>query len=310
MKKPKCIWIDLENSPHVLFFRPIIKELEDRGYRLLITARDAYNVYDLLDRFEVRAHRIGRHYGKHLFMKAIGLAIRAIRLSFLVLWHRPVLAVSHVSRAQLVISSLLRIPSLAISDYEHAGGKGFSFIKVTTMMCPEAIFNAKSIRPSETYRSYPGIKEDVYIPDFKPDHSIYEEIGLSPEDLIVTVRPPATTAHYFVEASGDVFLESMEFLLKNEEVKIVLLPRTKDQANLCRQKWKDAFDTGRIIIPNRAVDGINLCWHSDLVVSGGGTMNREAATLGRACLQHLPGQDRRRGPIPFRSGAIDPNPSR
>ena len=40
------------------------------------------------------------------------------------------------------------------------------------------------------------------------------------------------------------------------------------------------FKGSKVVIPKKAVDGLNLLWHSDLVVSGGGTMNREAAALG------------------------------
>jgi uncharacterized protein len=35
-----------------------------------------------------------------------------------------------------------------------------------------------------------------------------------------------------------------------------------------------------LLIPKQVLDGLNLIWHSDLVISGGGTMNREAAALG------------------------------
>ena len=36
------IWIDLDNSPHVLFFKPIIEELRSLGHEIFITARDTY----------------------------------------------------------------------------------------------------------------------------------------------------------------------------------------------------------------------------------------------------------------------------
>ena len=58
------IWIDLDNSPHVPFFIPIIEELEKRGYSTFLTARDAYQVVELLDLHHLSCVRIGRHYGK------------------------------------------------------------------------------------------------------------------------------------------------------------------------------------------------------------------------------------------------------
>ncbi|MGZ3612328.1 MAG: DUF354 domain-containing protein [Syntrophales bacterium] len=41
------IWIDLDNSPHVPFFRAIIRQLKNRGYSVLITARDRFQVWIL-----------------------------------------------------------------------------------------------------------------------------------------------------------------------------------------------------------------------------------------------------------------------
>ena len=276
----KLVWIDFDNSPHVLFFRPIIAALENRGYRTLLSARDAYNVFELIERFDLQCHRIGRHYGKYLIMKGMGTMIRAAQLNRFVRRHRPDLAVSHGSRSQVLICNILHVPSLLINDYEHAGRLRIPLFRPTVNMCPDVIPIPDYREGVDWRRKYPGIKEDVYIRGFEPDPAIYEEIGLDRDDLIVTVRPPATSAHYHVQTSDYVFSEAMDFLLEHLSVTIVLLPRTSEQADACRHIWQEAFKSGRIVIPDRAVDGINLIWHSDFVVSGGGTMNREAATLG------------------------------
>jgi predicted glycosyltransferase len=60
----------------------------------------------------------------------------------------------------------------------------------------------------------------------------------------------------------------------------VLLPRTPKQEAELRQARPDLFASNRIIVPKHAVDGLDLIWYSDVVISGGGTMNREAAALG------------------------------
>jgi len=72
----------------------------------------------------------------------------------------------------------------------------------------------------------------------------------------------------------------MERACRTPEIKIVLLPRNPKQGTLIRRLWPAWFENGKTIIPESAIDGLNLLWHSDLVVSGGGTMNREAAALG------------------------------
>jgi predicted glycosyltransferase len=59
-----------------------------------------------------------------------------------------------------------------------------------------------------------------------------------------------------------------------------LLPRNKKQVDSIRNQWPAWFEGERTVIPKVAIDGLDLIWHSELVVSGGGTMNREAAALG------------------------------
>jgi hypothetical protein len=127
---------------------------------------------------------------------------------------------------------------------------------------------------------YPGIKEDVYTPFFQPNPSLKETLGLQPEHIVVTIRPPATEAHYHNPESEKLLMAVFELLGTHPEVKTVLLPRTHRQEEDLRQARPDLFAAGRIVVPKHAVDGLDLIWYSDLVISGGGTMNREAAALG------------------------------
>jgi predicted glycosyltransferase len=124
------------------------------------------------------------------------------------------------------------------------------------------------------------LKEDVYALRFKPDPDVRNLLGIREHELVVTVRPPATEAHYHNPESERFFAASLQFLVDRPAVRVVLLPRNQSQALLLRSHWRRAIDEGRIIIPERALDGLNLIWNSDLVISGGGTMNREAAALG------------------------------
>jgi predicted glycosyltransferase len=195
----------------------------------------------------------------------------------LVLRHRPDLAISHGSRAQILIANLLRIPSVLICDYEFA--KPFPLSRPTWEFVPEAI-GGVFLAAAERVKKYPGIKEDVYVPDFEPDAGIFKELGLSHESIIVTVRPPATEAHYHNPESEVLFEHFMQRLTRTPGVVGVLLPRNKKQEEELRKKWPAWFQGAKVIVPDHAVDGLNLLWHSDLVVSGGGTMNREAAALG------------------------------
>jgi uncharacterized protein len=280
------VWIDLENSPHIPFFAPIIKELEERGCGVVLTARDCFQVCELADMAGFKYRKIGRHYGKHSLAKIAGLGIRVAQLTPFILRERPAISVSHGSRSSLVLSAVLGIPSVNIADYEYADHRLTAWIgskrkkwMLTPDVIPSDIF-VKHGMPQDQVLHYPGIKEDVYTPFFEPDPSLKEMLGLQPGQIIVTIRPPATEAHYHNPESEKLLMAVFELLGAHPEVKTVLLPRTHRQEEELRQARPDLFAAGRIVVPKHAVDGLDLIWYSDLVISGGGTMNREAAALG------------------------------
>ncbi len=273
----KSIWIDLDNSPHVPFFLPIIGELSKRGYHVRITSRDCSQTCALADLHHMQYERVGRHYGKNLALKIAGTVFRAMQLMKVVSRkERPALALSHGSRAQTLTALLLGLPSMVIMDYEHVTG----FVKPTWIMMPEIISSAsRKIDPGRVLR-YHGIKEDAYVPFFKPDPLVRERLQFSEDDIIATIRPPATEAHYHNAASERLFAAAVDRLKRIDRLKMVILPRYEPQKELIRASWPDQVKEGKIVIPDQVVDGLNLLWHSDLVISGGGTMNREAAALG------------------------------
>jgi predicted glycosyltransferase len=272
------IWIDLDNSPHVPFFAPILDELHHRGYSTVVTARDCFQVRELADLHGLRYTLIGRHSGKNRIRKITGLCRRALQLAPTVLSEKPDLAVSHGSRAQLMVSASLGIPSLLIGDYEFS--TSWMFIQPTWVMTPDVIPTSAVRCDANRILRYPGIKEDVYVPRLVPDPRIRSQLGLDERDLVVTVRPPASEAHYHNPESDVLFEAAVEFLSCTPGVKLVALPRNEKQAWGVRARWPDLISTGQMRIPRHAVDGLNLIWYSDLVISGGGTMNREAAAMG------------------------------
>ena len=272
------IWIDLDNSPHVPFFAPIIEELQKRNYSIVVTARDCFQVRELADLFHLNYKLVGRHSGKSKIRKVAGLCFRALQLIPTILRQKPVLAVSHCSRSQLIASAIWRIPSLVLGDYEFA--KGSAFIRPTLHMCPDVIPNSALQFDFSRTLKYPGIKEDVYVSRFVPKPGIRPQLGLEEQDVMVTIRPPADDAHYHNSQTDKLFEAAVEFLSKKAEVKLVTLPRNEKQATCLRKRWPELFSNGKMRIPEEIVDGLNLIWNSDLVISAGGTMNREAAALG------------------------------
>lgn len=293
MEYAKRIWIDLENSPHVPFFKPIIEKLEQTGYQITITARDCFQVCDLADYHGLNYKKIGRHHGKNIFLKVIGLFYRAFQLSREILSNKYDIGLSHGSRSQMILCSIFRIPCVVLDDYEPS--KGLILFKPKWVIMPEVIPVVFGNIDPEHVLQYPGIKEDVYVPSFRPDPSILDQLNIPESGLLVAIRPPATEAHYHNPESEILFEEVIDYFSRYPSVCMALLPRTENQGNLARRRWPELFKSGRIFIPDQVVDGLNLIWHADLVVSGGGTMNREAAALG------VPVYSIFRGPI----GSVD-----
>lgn len=277
-RKAGKIWIDLENSPHVPFFAPIIEELKKRGYSVLVTGRDCFQVADLTKLLEIDCKLVGHHSGKNKIAKLLGLCQRSLQLDLAVLGEKPRLALSHGSRSHLLASTLLGIPHLMLFDYEHA--KPMPFVRPDWVMIPEVISTSDIPFDEEHVLKYPGIKEDVYVPRFRPDSSLRSRLGIGEEELLITIRPPANEAHYHNPQSDVLFHAVIDFLGARSNIKVVLLPRNEQQAAFARQMWPNLFASGTMQIPKEILDGLNLIWHSDFVISGGGTMNREAAALG------------------------------
>jgi predicted glycosyltransferase len=179
----------------------------------------------------------------------------------------------------VLASNLLRIPSVVLMDYEF--GRGLPFSKPALLIFPEVVASSIALSSDRRILTYPGIKEDVYVPFFEPSTSIKNELKLSDNDIVVTIRPPATEAHYHNTESEDLFGAVLNRLGALPNLKMIILPRNEVKHSVwIKEKWPELIRSEKIVIPPRVVDGLNLIWHSDLVVSGGGTMNREAAALG------------------------------
>lgn len=275
------IWIDLANSPHVPLFRALIPELERRGNRVETTARDFAQTVEMAEAAGLAPVIIGRHGGRGLAGKAGNLVGRA---GALLRWARGRgfdLAVSHNSYTHVAAARALRIRTVTLMDYEHQPANHLAFRLASRVIVPCA-FPEEALRRygarSAKVRRYNGTKEDVYLADFEADPRFRAltlgELGVSPDDVLVVVRPPARDALYH-RFDNELFDEMLARLRASPGVKVILLARTESQ-----RKAYGAGAGGNLILPPAALDGANLLAAADLVVSAGGTMNREAAALG------------------------------
>jgi predicted glycosyltransferase len=277
------VWIDLTNSPHVLVLRPVIDVLRGDGHEVRVTARDFAQTLQLLDRFGIEHTAVGRHRGGRLGAKALGLAGRS---SSLVRWARREgrfeIAIGHGSNDVSVAARLLGIPCSTTFDYEWAAVQHH----VNCRLC-QAVVVPDAIPPERLARygaagkigAYAGLKEEYYLADFEPDEEVPGELGLDRQRPIVVVRtPPAVSLYHRFE--NDLFADVLARLreaAQRDGVQSVVLPRTAEQR---RQLLVGFAGVPGFVVPERAIDAQSLIAYADLVISAGGTMNREAVALG------------------------------
>lgn len=274
------IWIDLANSPHVPFFRALIPEFTARGHQVEISARDYAQTVELATNAGMLPHVIGGHGGGKLTGKAGNLVGRAAALRK---WARDRgfdLAVSHNSYAQIAAAAALGIKTVTLMDYEHQPANHLAFRLATRVIVPQAFPNAELRKygaPLRKVKRYNGLKEDVYLADFTADPTFAAELrqlGVASEDVLIVARPPAREALYH-RFENELFDKLLAHLSTQPLTKVILLPRTAPQrAEYEKRKLSN------VIMPREVLDGANLIAAADLVVSAGGTMNREAAALG------------------------------
>jgi len=273
------IWIDLANSPHVPFFHALIPEFLARGHQVEVTARDYAQTVALAKAAGLTPVVIGGHGGGKLAGKASNLVGRAAALAKWARGRGFDLAVSHNSYAHVAAASGLRIRTATLMDYEHQPANHLAFRLASRVIVPRA-FPESALRrygaSPQKVRRYIGTKEDVYLADFSPDPNFFQklkELGVATDDVLVVVRPPAREALYH-RFENELFAELLNRLGKRPDVKVIMLARSESQ----RQTY--AKETSNLISPREVLDGANLINAADLIVSAGGTMNREAAALG------------------------------
>jgi predicted glycosyltransferase len=276
------IWIDLGNSPHVPFFSAISRELELRGHEVVWTARDYAQTVEMAANAGLNVTVFGRHGGKNLLSKATNFATRVWDLSRWARRSRIDLVLSHNSQEPLVVARLLGIRSANLMDYEHHPGNHLSFRMAKRLIVPKC-FPTHALQrfgaSEKKVRRYEGIKEDVYLADFEPDSKFedrLDEMGVVRDDILVVIRPHAPEALYHRGITNSLLSGAINLLSGTPRCKVILLPRKPAQAKQLLAEHPNA----NIIIPDTALDGANLIAAADLVISGGGTMNREAAALG------------------------------
>jgi predicted glycosyltransferase len=271
------VWVDCTAAAHPLVLRPIVERLEAMGHEAFFTARSYGQTEGILERLEIPYTSVGSHAGSGTLRKGAAVLARSTGLARVVWRRRPDLALAHGSVDLAVVSSLFKIPSAQMQDYEFAGlQRQVSFRVAKRVLVPDSIPLERLRRIGARERKlvrYPGLKEEYYLADFEPNPAVLDELGLDRDKVIVVLRPPPETSEY--HAPNDVYSATLRRLVGEQGAQAVVVPRTERQAAEARGLGAD-----NLIVPERAIDAQSLIAEADLVVSAGGTMNREAVALG------------------------------
>ncbi|OFW57002.1 MAG: hypothetical protein A2133_08415 [Actinobacteria bacterium RBG_16_64_13] len=282
---PGPVWIDLANSPHVLFFLPVIAELHRRDVQTVVSARDFAQTVELCRLMGIEAETIGEHGGAGLVGKVGNLAGRVRALRAFAKRSSPAVAVSHNSYAQAVAGRTLGIPVVTAMDYEFQPANHVAFRCASLVVVPEVfpldVLRRQGARPEKTWR-YHGLKEEIALAGFEPDPGYLRQAGVlrcaaAETGPVVVIRPPADMAlyHRFENPLFVQLLERLKRLHREQQACVVLLARTSTQAASL-----ESGGFGELLWKNKPLDGRQLIAGADAVISAGGSMNREAAVLG------------------------------
>ena len=273
------VWIDVTNSPHVVFFRPLVDLLRARGHDVTISARDFAQTLELLDDTRLEHTVVGPPHGgasRAAKARAMGTRLRALRR--FARGRGFDVALSHASHELPLAARSLEVRSAYAFDYEFALAQhGLGCRAATRVVVPEAIPQSRLDRLGARQRKarrYPGLKEEYYLHGFSPDERVLDELGVDRSRILVVVRTPPEVSLYHLHGSP-LFGAVLERLGADPSVNAVVLPRTAEQRNAAT-----TLKLASLLVPDRAVDALSLVAFADLVVSAGGTMNREAVALG------------------------------
>jgi len=273
------IWIDLDNSPHVPLFAPIIRELNKKGIKTLVTARDFAQTEDLLNVYGINAYIIGFHGGKNKIIKIVNLFYRAIQLYKFVRKFPLKLAISHGSRTQLVTTKFIGVPSILMMDYEYTETRLFNYLS-TYMLIPKHIPDSRLLSVGIYLRKtirYNGFKEELYLNGFKPIQSFLNEINIDENQILIVIRPPGMAGNYHDSNSEELLISGIKYFSSFENTVCLIINRTIIESDFITSKITPKEN---IRFLEKPVNGLQLIFAADIVVSGGGTMNREGGLIG------------------------------
>lgn len=285
---PIRAWVDLASPGHPFFFRSLLDGLDDVDVRT--TARDKTETVPLARTLGIEHTVVGRDYDNPLVRK-FGIPYRTLQL----IRRMPPCDVSlSLRNAMCILASRARgVPSIHFTDNDimrHAtdvtGESLYARLEATAThnVVPAAfdttVLTDRGADPDRVHQ-FEGTKEDLYVADFEPDPSFPTRIPFDPGTYVV-VRPEALDATY-VEADRSLVPDLLERFVARG-IGVVYLPRRRGDRGHAAP-----YDRMDVHIPPEPLDGLQLAWYARCVLTGSGTMAREAVAMGKPAVSFFPG---------------------
>ncbi|MBU7014220.1 MAG: DUF354 domain-containing protein [Theionarchaea archaeon] len=273
------VWIDISNAPHAHFFKHVIRELKAE---VIVTTRAFDSVPKILDLNNIKYTIIGNHGGSDVKEKLVASSKRVLELTEFIAAEDVDLAVFKHSVEAPRVAYGLQIPSLCILDNENAVAQNKLMLPLSTRVVAPKCISPEEITQfgvrKEDLIQFNGICELAHVRNFTPNPEVLSYLGLDPDESIVVMRPEPAKANYF---NGDRKKTIIKTILQNNSFnQVVVFPRFDEQ--------KHVLQFPHTIIPDEPVDSLSLMYYSDLVISAGGSMNREAVCVGTPALSTYP----------------------
>ncbi|MHA1300244.1 MAG: DUF354 domain-containing protein [Candidatus Helarchaeota archaeon] len=289
------LWFDIMTPKEVWLFGSIQEHLKEKGYEILVTTRDHDKNISLLELRGIRYIPIGKHGGGTLEGKLKASLDRSQKITdyILSLSNRPDVSISLCSVEAIRVAFGLGIPIVCFDDAPHATAVNKLVIPLSNfIISPICIPKQKFIEfgaSEQNIIQFEGIDEVAWLTDFVPDEKILAELGINKNQPLIVMRPKESQAAYLLDDSKrenqlDATFKLISTILKKyDKAQIVVFTRYPAQYKLLHEKFQD-----RIILPTIAINGPNLMSFADVVISGGATMEREAALLGIPAISYFP----------------------
>ena len=266
----KTIWFDITNTPHVNFFKPIIKSLSN-NYILVFSLLDFAETVPMFDKEISRNYIVlGTHKGKRRVNKIIGMFNRIVTLSNKIPYFD--IKISIGGDASNYLAKLRRKLSITFDDNETSFNvrySRFTDFAFWPEAVPKDVLLRQGFKSSSLYQ-YHGYKEDVYLADYVPNNNFMNQI---PFNNYILVRPENLQANYINNDKVKTISPKLLRELSKSGYNILYLPRYKMD-----KEYAKGIDN--VYIPEEPVNGLDACYFADAVLTGAGTFAREAACLG------------------------------